>query len=428
MNTIVEGPGPTISGLRKSSWDGEIDDARPCFNAIPPRICTGNWMMGRAWRTPSFSEDCTSTKRPERKLAGTPKSLEIFTCISLPPTPSGFFVRVHPESCNALSICLRRFTDSESENTPRNVYSVPLNACRDDISVEALVSDLGDLSRFSSAVASTACCLADTISFSNESASRLAALARVKAFDAEDVALSDCSFARCAAIAASVAEAFASPASFKSSDTRSSLAFLISVSTLPAWTSMYNSPATPTETRPAPSNPNTSRNALGFSGGCTIPRRKSCKSSTYSQTTKTTSSATPTTTRNVQKCSQPWSEERDISRLSSSILRADSSIKELRDDQVLKLLAFRGLPHDPQGVLTAVCQLALVSIKLRLNVGVWRRKAGLELGIAPLAYADGWGWGFRYDTQASVRHNRSLSHSDGSGWPVEIKRHHYQKP
>src|ERR1017187_7829542 len=140
--------------------------------------------------------------------------------------------------------------------------------------------------------------------------------------------------ARSAALAAPRAEVLASSASLVSSDIRSSLAFLMSVSTFPAWTSMYNSPATPTATRPAPSNPKTSNNKLGFSGGCTIPRRKSCKSSAYSQTTNTTSSTTPTTTRNVQKCSQWWSEDCDLSRLSSSVLRADSSIKELRDDQV----------------------------------------------------------------------------------------------
>jgi hypothetical protein len=205
--------------------------------------------------------------------------------------------------------------------------------------------------------ASAACCLADRISPSKESASRLAPLARPKAFDAEAVALSDWSLARFAAPSASVAEVLASPASLERSDTRSSLSFLISVSTLPAWTSMYSSPATPLATNPAPSNPSTNSNILGFSGGCTIPRRKSCSSSAYSQITKTTSSATPTTTRKVQKCSHPCSEERDsssLSRLSSSVLRSDSFTEDLRDDQVL----------------TAKIQLIAIVICFAVGIGI----------------------------------------------------------
>jgi hypothetical protein len=90
------------------------------------------------------------------------------------------------------------------------------------------------------------------------------------------------------------------------------------------------------------------------------------------------------------------------------------------------LLAFRGLAHDPQRVLGAICQRALVSLKLYLNIGVWIRKARLELGITAFAYADGRGRPSFYDPQVSVRHDASLTHPGGNGIPVEIKRHHYR--
>jgi len=79
---------------------------------------------------------------------------------------------------------------------------------------------------------------------------------------------------------------------------------------------------------------------------------------------------------------------------------------------VKRLLVFRGFPHDPQGILTAVCQLALMSIKLRLNVGIWRGKARPELGIAPFTYAEGWK-GSLYDLQSALLHNCSLAHLAG---------------
>jgi hypothetical protein len=79
---------------------------------------------------------------------------------------------------------------------------------------------------------------------------------------------------------------------------------------------------------------------------------------------------------------------------------------------VKRLFAFGGLAHDPQGILAAVCQLALVSVKLRLNVGTWRRKAGLELGIAPFAYADGWRDSL-YNSQFALLHDFSLTHWTG---------------
>ena len=78
-----------------------------------------------------------------------------------------------------------------------------------------------------------------------------------------------------------------------------------------------------------------------------------------------------------------------------------------------RLFAFCGFPHDPQRVLTAVHQLALVSIELRPNIGAWRGKAGLELSIAPFTYADGWKWGFLYDPQFALPHDCSLAHLVG---------------
>lgn len=83
----------------------------------------------------------------------------------------------------------------------------------------------------------------------------------------------------------------------------------------------------------------------------------------------------------------------------------DSMIPDRQD-----LLAFGGLAHDPQGVLTAVYQFALVRVKLCLNIVSRRRKAGLELGIAVFAYADGRGRASFYDPQASLLHDASLAH------------------
>ena len=62
-----------------------------------------------------------------------------------------------------------------------------------------------------------------------------------------------------------------------------------------------------------------------------------------------------------------------------------------------QLLAFSGLAHDPQSVLAAVYQFALVSVELCLNIISRRRKAGLELGIAVFAHADGGGRASFYD-------------------------------
>ncbi len=79
----------------------------------------------------------------------------------------------------------------------------------------------------------------------------------------------------------------------------------------------------------------------------------------------------------------------------------------------MKLFVFRGFTDDPQGILTAVHRLALVGIELCLNVGFEIRKAGLELGVAAFAYADGRWRGLLYDPQFALRHDCSLAHLVG---------------
>jgi hypothetical protein len=44
------------------------------------------------------------------------------------------------------------------------------------------------------------------------------------------------------------------------------------------------------------------------------------------------------------------------------------------------------LQHNPQGTLAAIHRFALLSMRLRLHIDIWIRKAGLELRIA--AFAD----------------------------------------
>jgi len=68
-----------------------------------------------------------------------------------------------------------------------------------------------------------------------------------------------------------------------------------------------------------------------------------------------------------------------------------------------ELFIVRGLAHDPQGVLTAVCQRALVGVKLCLNT------IALELNVAPFAYADSRG-ALLYDPQFALLHDCSLAH------------------
>ena len=70
------------------------------------------------------------------------------------------------------------------------------------------------------------------------------------------------------------------------------------------------------------------------------------------------------------------------------------------------LLVFRSFADDPQGVLAAVYGLALMGVKLCLNIGI------LELSVAPFAYADGWR-ALLYDSQFALLHECSLAHLAG---------------
>jgi hypothetical protein len=70
-----------------------------------------------------------------------------------------------------------------------------------------------------------------------------------------------------------------------------------------------------------------------------------------------------------------------------------------------RLFIFGRFAHYPQGVFTAINRLALVSIKLCLNIGT------LKLRVATLAYADYW-WAFFHDPQLALWHVLSLTHPD----------------
>jgi hypothetical protein len=71
-----------------------------------------------------------------------------------------------------------------------------------------------------------------------------------------------------------------------------------------------------------------------------------------------------------------------------------------------ELLVFGCFAHDPQGVLAAIYWLALVGIKLRLNIDT------LKLSVAP--FADGEGRrGWLYDPQFALLHDCSLAHWTG---------------
>jgi len=80
---------------------------------------------------------------------------------------------------------------------------------------------------------------------------------------------------------------------------------------------------------------------------------------------------------------------------------------------VKQLLTFGGLAHDPQRVLAAVYQFALVGFVLGCNIGSRIMLAGLELGITAFAHSDNRGWGFFDDPQSSVCHDQSLAHLAG---------------
>ena len=90
-------------------------------------------------------------------------------------------------------------------------------------------------------------------------------------------------------------------------------------------------------------------------------------------------------------------------------------------------LAFRGLPHNPQSVLTAVHRLTLVCVELLLNfgfIGRSERSHGGKLHVA--VFADAELWGFAHDPKVSLCHAPSLRRPCWRSSPVEIKRHHYR--
>lgn len=98
-----------------------------------------------------------------------------------------------------------------------------------------------------------------------------------------------------------------------------------------------------------------------------------------------------------------------------------------RARRFLPLLAFRGLPHNPQSVLTAVHRLALVRLELFLNGDSVRRSErgyGAELHVAVLANAK---LGrFAHDPKFSLCHVSSLRRPPWRSSPVDAKRHHYR--
>jgi hypothetical protein len=84
------------------------------------------------------------------------------------------------------------------------------------------------------------------------------------------------------------------------------------------------------------------------------------------------------------------------------------------------LLAFRGLAHDPQGILTAVHRLAGVTIELFLDTDLGFREiielAGVcrELYVASFADSENRNFfGSFYHPEFAPRHNRSLAQSAG---------------
>jgi len=107
-----------------------------------------------------------------------------------------------------------------------------------------------------------------------------------------------------------------------------------------------------------------------------------------------------------------WKARTFFSRInkSATIKVADEiEIRTLPD----RLLIFRGLPHDPQSILAAVYEFALVGFVLGCNVGSRVMLARFELGVAAFAHADNRGRGFFDDPQSSVRHDVSLAHLTG---------------
>jgi len=95
-----------------------------------------------------------------------------------------------------------------------------------------------------------------------------------------------------------------------------------------------------------------------------------------------------------------------------------------------QLLAFRRLAQDPQSVLAAVSELALVSVELLIHVEISIFKAlNRKLDIAAFADAHDWNafGAFNYSESASGHDSPCLAHSGGIGFLVEIKQRHYPR-
>jgi len=181
----------------------------------------------------------------------------------------------------------------------------------------------------------------------SSASSRLAA----SYFDERSVAIS------CAVLA----DLAASPASFESNRDRVSFPWRIHVSNVAILDSAYSSPVTPTATSAAPTSPKTNNAKFGLSGGCTMPRLKSCKSSTYSQITNTISNKTPNATSHVQASNSRCNKEPQSLALASALLSADSS-----------MLAFHeGQEHLAKLQLIAVTIIFSVGILTLIGIGLW---------------------------------------------------------
>ena len=74
---------------------------------------------------------------------------------------------------------------------------------------------------------------------------------------------------------------------------------------------------------------------------------------------------------------------------------------------VNRLFIFGGFAHDPQGVLTAIGQLAFVGVERGFNhlFGI-----ALELRVAALAYGEQW-WASINNPQFAFRHDYSLAYA-----------------
>ncbi len=136
-----------------------------------------------------------------------------------------------------------------------------------------------------------------------------------------------------------LAEVAASPASWIIKPSSLSFAPLIWVSIFSACTSTYSSPATPITISAVPKRPKTSNPTLGLLGrwisyGWTWPYLNSFQSSQNSLMMTIKSNPSPTTTAPVNQCNSTCSDERDASRLLSKVRSADSSIEQIRSDQV----------------------------------------------------------------------------------------------